>query len=117
MNDKVNYVICPKCGSSDINFQITTETIKSSIGVGSCLGVIFLLMIPIVGWIILLLSSPNYKAKNSTIALCNNCGHTWKHKENKDKVKLAVVIIFVILSIIISFAVIMSSLGNATIRH
>ena len=93
MSSKSSVPICPKCASSNINFQLTPKMLKKSFG------------------------THNYKAKNATIALCNNCGHSWRYRETKEKVKLVVVGILVILLLVISFVIMISSISNAFINH
>lgn len=102
--------ICPKCGSSNISFQIMPKTIKGSFGGCSCLVIIFLLMIPVVGWIFLLLGSSKYKVKNVTYALCSSCGHTWRYWETKEKIKLIITIVIAIIVLFISIFIMINSI-------
>ena len=80
MKNKSGLMLCSKCGSSNITFQVIPKKMKKSF------------------W------TSHYKAANATFALCNDCGHRWQHRETKEKIQLilktSVIIVF---SIIIIF--------------
>lgn len=52
----------------------------------STVAVILLLCIPVVGWILLIAMFLEKKGTvNVTYALCNNCGNSWKLKQQDSK--------------------------------
>ena len=69
-------MICPKCGSENIQVQALAETKKR--GCFTVLLYIFLLFIPIIGWIALFMLLRGKKSKTVSYALCQNCGNRWK---------------------------------------
>lgn len=81
-------MICPKCGSNNVNVQMVTETILKNKGKG-CLYWIFIgWWLEILLWIFLMiprlliaLFMPKNKKiinKHKSIAVCQNCGKSWE---------------------------------------
>lgn len=86
--------ICPQCGSSNVSFNLALEEQKTGCGEGcflSSVAVFLLLLIPVLGWILLIAMFLEKKGTiNVTYALCNNCGHSWKiEQQNRKKHKKA----------------------------
>ena len=69
-------MVCPKCGSENVQVQAVAETKKR--GCFTVLLYIFLLFIPIIGWIALFMLLRGKKSKTVSYALCQNCGNRWK---------------------------------------
>lgn len=69
-------MVCPKCGSENVQVQAVAETKKR--GCFVVLLYIFLLCIPVIGWIALFMLLRGKKSKTVSYALCQNCGNRWK---------------------------------------
>jgi|BioPla2DNA2_1021312.scaffolds.fasta_scaffold34883_3 hypothetical protein len=71
-------MICPKCGSNNVNVQVAHEIKRRG-----CLTVLFyivLLLIPLFGWIALALLLRGRKSKTVTWRVCQDCGCKGKVK-------------------------------------
>jgi uncharacterized Zn finger protein len=73
-------MICPKCGGEHVQTQVVVETIEKKRG---CLGWVVWILIActIIGLIFLLIpmfSNSKKKTKTYTMAVCQDCGHTWR---------------------------------------
>lgn len=77
-------MICPKCGSNNVNIQIINEIkIKKK---GCLWGIItffiklILFLFNLLLWLISLLipKKQKVKVKQTKICVCQNCGHSWK---------------------------------------
>lgn len=66
---------CPKCKSDNVNVQMVVEQKKRGC-LGACLWV--LLAICTCGLILLIPLLTKKGSKKSKVAVCQNCGHTWK---------------------------------------
>lgn len=75
-------VICPKCHSNNVTFQLIQEHKKRgllAVLVTFCIKLI-LLFINIIIWLVSLLIPKGKKSKTSKYAICQNCGYSWKIK-------------------------------------
>lgn len=68
-------MVCPNCGSQNVSIQAVAEQKKR--GCLSVLLIIILLLIPIIGWIALIILLRGRKSTTVTYALCQNCGNRW----------------------------------------
>lgn len=76
-------MICPKCGSENVNItveQVSAKTKKKGMG---CLWGIFrgLLILCTFGlWLLIgrRKGTDKTKFKNNTVSICQNCGNKWK---------------------------------------
>jgi DNA-directed RNA polymerase subunit RPC12/RpoP len=68
-------MICPKCGSEDVNVQAVAEQKKRGC-LGACMWI--LLAICTLGLIILIPLLTKKGSKTRTYAVCQRCGHKWK---------------------------------------
>jgi hypothetical protein len=69
-------MVCPKCGSKNIQIQVVSEMKKRG-----CLTVLFyilLLCIPVIGWIALFALLRGRKSEQHSEAVCQSCGKRWK---------------------------------------
>lgn len=67
---------CEKCGSDKINFTNQTYTQSKR---RSCLWNTFMFCITAGLWLIwMLVRKKKEKVINNTVAVCQNCGNTWK---------------------------------------
>jgi len=70
-------IICPRCNSSNPIIQTVSEDKP-----WSCIGAlffIFLLLLPIIGWIVLFIRLVARKdTRTVTYATCQNCAHRWE---------------------------------------
>lgn len=106
--NKVN--CCPRCGSTNISYQIALQEAQRSTSEGCFLSyfiIIFLLLIPVIGWILLFLFfNERKKVENVTYALCNNCGNSWMipkyEKPSKRKKIFKIILISVIVALILT---------------
>lgn len=78
---------CPKCGSEEIKYQVVANTKTKERSIGGWIYYVFIgLWIDIVLWLIatipMLLIKIFHKGKietkTETLAVCQNCGNTWK---------------------------------------
>ena len=67
---------CSKCGSENVQVQAVAEIQKR--GCLTILLYIFLLCIPVIGWIALFLLLRGRKSKTINYAVCQDCGNHWK---------------------------------------
>lgn len=75
-------MICPKCGSQNVNVQIVQMGAKSSTkGKGCLFGLMRLLLIICTCGLWLLLGKKKSKTKttfkNEKVAVCQSCGNQW----------------------------------------
>ena len=75
-------VICPKCGSNNVTFQLVSVQKRRG-----CLSMIFvffikllLFLISFVIWLISLLIPKIKKTKTKKYAVCQNCGNSWEFR-------------------------------------
>ena len=84
--------VCPRCGSTNCQFNLALEEQERSTGEGCFLyymAIILLLFIPVIGWILLYaIVNEKRKRKSVTYVLCNNCGNSWKLVSDEEKNKL-----------------------------
>jgi predicted nucleic-acid-binding Zn-ribbon protein len=70
---------CPKCGSENVKIQIVTETKTKRRG---CIGWFFwiLLVLCTFGLLIIIPLLTNSKVQSDThkVAICQNCGRSWR---------------------------------------
>lgn len=69
-------MICKRCGSNNVQISVVPELKKR--GFLSTLFLIFLLFIPIFGWIALFIIIRGRKSKTVTYAVCQTCGKRFK---------------------------------------
>lgn len=69
-------MICPKCQSMNVSVQAVAEQKKR--GCLTVLLYIFLLMLPVVGWIALFCLLRGRRTQTKTYAVCQNCGNRWQ---------------------------------------
>ena len=67
---------CSKCGRENVQVQAVAEIQKR--GCLTILLYIFLLCIPVIGWIALFLLLRGRKSKTINYAVCQDCGNRWK---------------------------------------
>lgn len=67
-------MICPKCGSDNVQIQLQTRR-KGSIF--SFLIRLILFLYLFILWLVSLLI-PGHKTKTNKLAVCQNCGHSWR---------------------------------------
>ncbi len=112
MINEQNQKNCPNCGGSNLSYHIDEEKIPvSCLGV---LGYIILGIIPVVGWIILivLLSTRNSKTKKKTIAVCANCGENFRIKTLAESKKMKKEIISSLIILVLAGAFILYILST-----
>lgn len=66
---------CPRCGSPNVNVQAVAEVKRR--GCLTILLYLFLICLPIVGWIALAMLLRGNKSKTKTYHVCQNCGAKW----------------------------------------
>ena len=79
--------VCPKCGSNKINYQLVSNTRTKNRSIG------WWIYFVIIGWFIELMMwlfatipmllirifhKGKIETKSETMAICQNCGNTWK---------------------------------------
>lgn len=69
-------MLCQKCGSSNVQTQAVAENKKR--GCLSTLLYVFLLCVPVIGWIALFMLIRGNKSKTQVYAVCQNCGYKQK---------------------------------------
>ena len=111
---------CPVCGSTNITFNMGTEEVKEGCVSGclfSYIWIIILLLIPIVGWIILIIKLRDKKIDSVTYAVCQNCGNSWvaqnKNAERRKKQNRGCVIAVVVFLLVYILAFILYYLLNS----
>jgi len=75
--------VCPKCGSSNISFQVVqTGAVTNTKKKGCLFGIGRLILIVCTCGLWLLFGKKQSKSKTTIstekIAICQNCGHQWK---------------------------------------
>lgn len=78
-------LVCPKCGSHNVNVQIAQTKGRQSNHDAGCLaqcGRMLLIICTCGLWLLVpkFTGSGKMKYKNETMAVCQNCGHQWKVK-------------------------------------
>lgn len=76
-------MVCPKCGSENVNVQVVQTGSKSSHNSRGCLwelGRWFLIIFTLGLWLLVGKSKgkSKTKTKNKTMCVCQNCGKTWE---------------------------------------
>lgn len=72
-------MVCPKCNSENVNVQVVTDKIKTNhTGILHSLGRLTLILCTCGLWLLVPKRKENSKVKNSNIAVCQSCGHSWK---------------------------------------
>lgn len=69
---------CPKCGNQ-MQIQAVSEVKRR--GFFTVLLYLFLILIPVIGWIILINLMRGQKSQMRTLAVCQTCGYKCEHKE------------------------------------
>ena len=76
-------MVCPKCGSNNVNVQSEQVSSKTNgkdkgclYGIGRALLIFFTCGL----WLVFGKKKDTHKTKikNRTVAICQNCGHKWK---------------------------------------
>lgn len=84
MENKMNKssVVCPKCGSNNVTFQLVNEQKKRGCLVALIMIFIKLILffISFVIWLVSLIIPKSRKSKTNKYAVCQNCGHSWKFR-------------------------------------
>lgn len=75
-------MVCPKCKSENVNVtteQVSAKTKGKSMGCLWSMCRIFLIICTCGLWLLVgkRKSTSKTKFKNSTVAICQNCGHKW----------------------------------------
>ena len=75
-------MVCPKCGSNNVNVmteQATAKTRQKKMGCLWSIGRGFLILCTCGLWLLVGRRSGTGKTKfkNNTVAICQNCGHKW----------------------------------------
>lgn len=67
-------MICPKCGSDNVQIQLQTRR------KGSIFSFLVRLILLLISWLIWLISLliPGHKTKTNKLAVCQNCGNSWR---------------------------------------
>ena len=71
---------CPKCGSQ-MQIQAVSEVKRR--GFFTVLLYLFLILIPVIGWIILISLMRGQKSQTKMLAVCQTCGYKCEHKERQ----------------------------------
>lgn len=70
---------CPKCKSENVNIQMVNTKIRTNnAGIIHACGRLFLIVCTCGLWLLVPSRKENSKVKNSSMAVCQNCGNTWK---------------------------------------
>ena len=69
---------CPKCGNQ-MQIQAVSEVKRR--GFFTVLLYLFLILIPVIGWIILINLMRGQKSQTKMLAVCQTCGYKCEHKE------------------------------------
>lgn len=67
-------MVCPRCGSDNVQIQLQTRR------KGSIFSFLIRLILLLISWFIWLISLliPGHKTKTNKLAVCQNCGHSWR---------------------------------------
>lgn len=72
-------MVCPKCGSENVNISIVNNKVKSShAGALVKMGRAFLVLCTCGLWLLVPKSKGNSKIKSAKMAVCQSCGNSWK---------------------------------------
>ena len=71
---------CPKCGNQ-MQIQAVSEVKRR--GFFTVLLYLFLILIPVIGWIILINLMRGQKSQMRTLAVCQTCGYKCEYKEHE----------------------------------
>lgn len=71
---------CPKCGSQ-MQIQAVSEVKRR--GFFTVLLYLFLILVPVIGWIILINLMRGQKSQTKMLAVCQTCGYKREHKERQ----------------------------------
>ena len=71
---------CPKCGSQ-MQIQAVSEVKRR--GFFTVLLYLFLILIPVIGWIILISLMRGQKSQTKMLAVCQTCGYKYEYKEHQ----------------------------------
>ena len=70
---------CPKCNSDNVNVQMVNTKVKTNnTGILHACGRMMLILCTCGLWLLVPRRKENSKVKNCTMAVCQNCGNTWK---------------------------------------
>ena len=70
---------CPKCGSDNVNVQMVNTKIKTNhTGILHSVGRLTLIICTCGLWLLVPSRKQNSKVKNTSMAICQQCGHSWK---------------------------------------
>lgn len=72
---------CPKCGNQ-MQIQAVSEVKRR--GIFTALLYLFLILIPVIGWIILISLMRGQKSQVKMLAVCQTCGYRCEYKEPAD---------------------------------
>ncbi len=76
-------MVCPKCGSENVNVQVeqvSSKTKGKNMGCLYRIGRACLIVFTCGIWLLVgkRKETQKTKVKNDTVAICQNCGHKWK---------------------------------------
>lgn len=72
-------MVCPNCQSERVNVQIVTDKVKTNhTGILHSLGRLFLIICTCGIWLLVPKRKENSKVVNNKLAVCQDCGHSWK---------------------------------------
>lgn len=70
---------CPKCGSENVNVQVVNTKIKTNhTGILHAIARGMLILCTCGLWLLVPSRKENSKVKNGSMAVCKNCGKSWK---------------------------------------
>ena len=70
---------CPKCGSENVNVQVaSTQATTATRGCLWSAGRVMLIIFTCGLWLLVGKSKGKTKIKNTSLAVCQNCGNKWK---------------------------------------
>lgn len=72
-------MVCPKCNSERVNVQVVTDKVKTNkTGILHSCGRLLLILCTVGLWLLVPKRKENSKMVNSKLAVCQDCGHSWK---------------------------------------
>lgn len=71
-------MVCPKCKSDKVNVQMVNTKVKTNnTGIIHSLARLTLILCTCGLWLLVPSRKYNSKVKNKSMAVCQNCGHSW----------------------------------------